>query len=192
MNGIIQWAQQLKNLENQQSQLIQSTLTQLEVTPNLSETNLNALQSDFVLINSAILIFYVATFLVNKKADRVLTLLAFFVSMLIAFTPLYSLLSGMQYHFIFAFIYINLTLAIKQTPVKVAVLSMGLFQTLMAWDSLTNANTETFIYTHYEVTICLLHSVIVGYFVKSDFIRIKQYLKRFMRGCSGTVRYTRN
>ena len=135
---------------------------------------------------------YVVAFLVNRKADRGLSLLAFFVSIVIAFTPIYDLLTGMQYHFIFAFIYINLTLAIKQAPVKVAVLSMGLFQTLMAWDSLVNANTYTFIYTHYEITICLLHSVIVGYFIKSDIARIKQHFKRFMRSCTSTVRYTRN
>jgi hypothetical protein len=188
MNGIIQWAQQLKNLENQQNQLIQNTSQQLEVTPSQSAANLNALQSDFVLINSVILLFYMAIFLVNKRADRALTLLAFFVSIAIAFTPLYNLLSGMQYHFVFAFIYINLTLVIKQTPVKVAILSMGLFQTLMAWDSLTNATAETFIYTHYEITICLLHSVVIGYFLKSDFIRIKQYIKRIMCNCAMFVR----
>ena len=188
MNGITQWDQALRNLENQQNQVIQNTSQQLEVTPNQSEASLNELQSNQLAFDAVVLLSYALIALVNRKADRVLTLLAFFVSVVIAFTPLYGLLSGMQYHFIFAFIYINLVFAIKQTPVKIAVLLMGLFQALMAWDSLTNATTETFIYTHYEITICLLHSIVIGYFLKSDFIRIKRYIKRIMCNCSMFVR----
>ena len=191
MNGIIQWDQALKSHVNQAVQPIQYTVKLPEEIMSQS-ASLNDLQSNQLGFDGAVLLLYAMVFLVNRKADRGLSLLAFFVSVVIAFTPMYDLLTGMQYHFVFAFIYINLTLAIKRTPVKVAVLSMGLFQTLMAWDSLINANTETFIYTHYEVTICLLHSVIVGYFIKSDFIRIKRLFKRFMRSCSSAVRYTRN
>jgi hypothetical protein len=116
-------------------------------------------------------------------------LLAFFVSIVITYTPLYGLLSGMQYHFIFAVIYFSLVFSTKQTPIKVAVLLMGFFQALMAWDSLVNATIETFIYTHYEITICLLHSIVIGYFLKSDFIRIKQYIKRIVHN---SVMFVRN
>jgi hypothetical protein len=189
MNEILQWAQQSKNLENQQKQLTQSTLVQPEVTLSQNEASLSDLQSNFVLVNVTILLFYVVIFLVNKKADRALTLLAFFVSVVVAFTPLYDLLSGMQYHFIFAVIYFSLVFSTKQTPIKVAVLLMGFFQALMAWDSLVNATIETFIYTHYEITICLLHSIVIGYFLKSDFIRIKQYIKRIVHN---SVMFVRN
>jgi hypothetical protein len=177
MNGILQWEQQLRSRAEHLSQ----------IAPSLNQ-NLDALQSNSINVNTAILALYVIALLINREADRVVALLAFSLCALVSYTTIYELLSGMQYHFVFAFVYINLMLVIKQTPVKIAVLSIGLFQTAMAWDSLVNATIETFIYTHYEITICLLHSIVIGYFLKSDFIRIKQYIKRLMCSCAMFVR----
>lgn len=174
IDGVIEWAIPLK-----------SHLSQLSLS-------LNQIQSQAIKISSVIMAGYLICFALQKKASRGYSLLAFLMCMFIAYSPLYDILNNTQYYGLFAVIYLRLTYEIKPITAKVAALLIGLFQVTMAIDRIQNAGIETFIYANYEITICMLHSLIIGSFIKSDAIRIKRFFERSIRHCFDFVRYTSN
>lgn len=172
IEGILEWALPLKS--------------------HLSLINLSHLQIQTVNSNSPIFAAYLICFALQKKASRGYSLLAFLMCMIISYSPLYDILNNTQYYGLFAVIYLRLTYEIKPITAKVAALLIGLFQVTMVIDRIQNAGVETFIYANYEITICMLHSLIIGSFIKSDAIRIKRFFERSIRHCFDFVRYTSN
>lgn len=177
IEGIFEWVLQLK------SHLNSLSLNSLMIT----KSHLTELFN-----NSVIFAAYLICFALQKKASRGYSLLAFLMCMIISYSPLYDILNNTQYYGLFAVIYLRLTYEIKPITAKVAALLIGLFQVTMAIDRIQNAGIETFIYANYEITICMLHSLIIGSFIKSDAIRIKRFFERSIRHCFDFVRYTSN
>lgn len=163
---IATWATQLKSLATQ----IQKMVTTAEMSQ---------LQASGVNLNIVIALSYFAITLLNFKASRVYSLLAFLFTAVIAYTAIYAALPAVQYHALFAIIYLSVTYKVKPVKAKVACCLLGSFQIIMAWDSYINAQIETFIWLHYEVIVCLLHALIIGSFLERDAERIKRHLERF-------------
>ena len=148
----------------------------------------NQLQSNTNDMAAIIAAMYFFVVLCNRGASRVYALLAFLFCTVIARTPIYQHLDAVQYHSLFAIIYLSLTYRVKPIKAKVASCMLGTFQTLMAWDSYANAEIETFIWLHYESIVCVLHALIIGSFVERDINRIKSHLENiasFVRGFFG-------
>ena len=159
----IEWAIQLKNLAT--SNLIQMRM--------ILESNLSSLQTETAGISLAVIVCYSILPIIKNTNQRKLLLIASLSCATIAYTPIYNYLDAVQYHAIFAIIYTSLTYLVKLKKTKVACCMLGSFQTIMAWDSWANANTETFIWTNYEVIVCLLHALIIGSFLERDVERTR-------------------
>lgn len=144
---------------------------------NLVLAEQNQLQSESLSANTLISVFYFLIVICNNGASRVYALLAFLFCMLFSHTPIYQHLDAVQYHSLFAIIYLSLTYRVKPIKAKVASCMLGTFQTLMAWDSYANAEIETFIWLHYESIVCVLHALIIGSFIERDINRIKSNLE---------------
>lgn len=154
-------------------------LTWVQQLKNLVLAGQNQLQSESITVNTLIGVFYFIIVLCNNEASRVYSLLVFLFCLLIAYTQIYQQLDEVQYHSIFAIIYLLLTYRVKPIKAKVASCMLGAFQTLMAWDSYANAEIETFIWLHYEIIVCVLHALIIGSFIERDVNRIKSNLEAF-------------
>lgn len=178
IEGILHWALQLK-----------SHLSHLLISNLMT---LNQLQTQTISLSFIIFSAYLICFGLSREASRGYSLLAFLMCMVISYSPLYVILNNTQYYGLFAIIYIRLTYEIKPPTAKIAALLIGLFQITMVIDRIQNAGVETFIYTNYEVTICMLHSFVIGSFIKSDVIRIERLIKRVIGNCFDFVRYTSN
>lgn len=177
IEGILEWAHQLKSHLSNLSLMIQK----------MSKNQVSYVDETFIIFAA-----YLICFALQKKASRGYSLLAFLMCMIISYSPLYDILNNTQYYGLFAVIYLRLTYEIKPITAKVAALLIGLFQVTMVIDRIQNAGVETFIYANYEITICMLHSLIIGSFIKSDVIRIKRFFERSIRHCFDFVRYTSN
>ena len=159
----------------------------LQWVAQLKSLDLNQLQSDQFEVEVLIISMYFMLSL-TLKASRVYALLAFLFCSVSAYTPIYQHLDAVQYHSLFAIIYLSLTYRVKPIKAKVASCMLGTFQTLMAWDSYANAEIETFIWLHYESIVCVLHALIIGSFIERDINRIKYHLENiasFVRGFFG-------
>lgn len=170
---IFEWAQLLKN----HVQAIQ---------------NLDLLQSSTVNINLSILLAYCLIFVSTMKASRAYCLIAFLFCLLIAYTPLYDKLSQVQYYSLFAIIYILLTKRVKPVKAKVACCLLGSFQIFMAWDSHYNGTVETYIWLHYESTVCVLHAFIIGSFIERDAVCISRFMAKLATNLRDIVRNRSN
>lgn len=159
---------------------------------SLAINNLTTIQRATVSLNLVIVMGYFCVTLLKLTSIRVAFLLAILLSMVVTYTPIYNHLDQVQYHAIFAIIYTPLTYLVKLKKTKVACCMLGSFQTIMAWDSWANANTETFIWTNYEVIVCLLHALIIGSFLERDVERIKSILDCFITGLRNLFGYTCN
>lgn len=137
----------------------------------------NQLQSNTNDMALTISVMYFIVVLYHREASRVYALLAFLFCALIGRTEIYQQLDAVQYHSIFAIIYLLLTYRVKPIKAKVASCMLGTFQTLMAWDSYANAEIETFIWLHYEIIVCVLHALLIGSFIERDVNRIKSSLE---------------
>ena len=146
----------------------------------------------FDIANALILLIYCACFIVNKNASRAYALLAFFVCCLISYTDIYNLVDSVQYHSLFAIIYIFVTYKVRNIYPKLACCSLGCFQILMAWDGWANADSETDLWLHYEDIIYILHSLIFGAFISRDVIKIKSSLEYFFASMCKLLRNTCN
>lgn len=155
-----QWAIQLKSLA-------------MAETTNL-KSSLNDFQIDTADLSSVVIISYFLITLLNRTNSRKTLLLASLSCACIAYTPIYQALSAVQYHTLFAIIYLSVTYKVKPIKAKVACCLLGSFQIIMAWDSYFNAKIETFIWLHYEVIVCLLHTFIIGSFIEKDTQRIRR------------------
>lgn len=175
---ILEWVLQLK-----------SHLSQLNLIQSLAITKNHAVE---LLNNTTILAAYLICFAITKNASRGYSLLAFFACMIISYSPLYDILHNTQYYGLFAIIYLRITYEIEPLTAKAAALLIGLFQITMVIDRIHNAGIETFIYANYEITICILHSLIIGSFIKSDFVRLERTIKRIICDCISIVRYASN
>ena len=146
------------------------------------------------LFNSAvcILVIYSLCFMLNKSASRAYALLAFFVCCLISYTDFYNLVDAVQYHSLFAIMYIFVTYKVKDIYPKLACCLLGCFQILMAWDGWVNAENETYIWIHYENIIYILHSLIFGAFISRDVIKIKSSVEYFFASLSKLLGNTCN
>jgi len=164
----------------------------IQAKSHLSQMNLTTIQSKQPILSSCIFAFYLICFGFNKNASRGYALLAFLVCMFIAYSPLYDILHNTQYYGLFAIIYLRITYEIEPLTAKAAALLIGLFQITMVIDRIHNAGIETFIYANYEITICILHSLVLGSFIKSDFVRFERFIKRFISDCISIVRYASN
>ena len=173
---ITEWALQLK-----------SHLSQFNLSLSLTINQSSYLNHTFLIFAS-----YLVCFAINKNASRGYALLAFFACMIISYSPLYDILHNTQYYGLFAIIYLRITYEIEPLTAKIAALLIGLFQITMVIDRIHNAGIETFIYANYEITICILHSLVLGSFIKSDFVRFERFIKRFISDCISIVRYASN
>ena len=135
------------------------------------------MQYQLVDINLSILVIYSLCFMINRDASRAYALLAFFVCCLISYTDFYNFIDAVQYHSLFAIIYIFVTYKVKSVYPKLACCLLGCFQILMAWDGWVNAQNETYIWIYYENIIYILHSLVFGAFISRDIIRIKSSLE---------------
>ena len=162
---------------------------QLKSHLNLS---LHHLQSQTISLSVIIFVLYLISYALQNKASRGYSLLAFLMCIVISYTPLYDILTNTQYYGLFAIIYLRLTYEIKPITAKFAALLMGLFQLTMIVDRIQNAGIETAIYANYEITVCLLHTIIIGNFIKSDIIRIERGIRRIVRCSVDFIRNTSN
>lgn len=162
MMELQQWAHQLKSL---------ATHSLHNLSQNLNQSSL---QSDNVDLSTVLVLSYFLITLIKLSASRVYTLMAILFSIAIAHSQIYQALSSVQYHTLFAIIYLSVTYKVKPIKAKVACCLLGSFQIIMAWDSYFNAKIETFIWLHYEVIVCLLHTFIIGSFIEKDTQRIRR------------------
>ena len=152
----LQLCQQLKSLASQMMMTpLGDQLSQLSKALKLNDIQVSAIYAD-----SMIVLFYLILLISKTNAARFKILTAFLLTLVVAYSPLYDVVSDVGYHCALAVIYVNIWRYVTNKQIKYTLVIMVIFQTIMAIDSYANPTTETWLYRNFEEITVLIHFLI--------------------------------
>ena len=149
--------------------------------------NLSSLQEYSVNSNSIIFLFYLLLLIGNITAARLKIVAAFFVCIVVGYSPLYDALSNVQYYSLLSIIYLTAAKYVTNKKIKSTLVIMSLFEFTMAYDRYVNPGIATWLYDSFEEITCLIHALIISSSIKLKPINWRDAMGRLivaMRGLS--------
>lgn len=129
---------------------------------------MNSLQLSSVNLSSFLAVIYLAAFFIADKRSLSFSLIAYLSCLVVAYSPLYDILTNTPYYLCFALIYaffakqLALSTNIKSKNAALCCCIMALFELWMATDRWINAGTATWTYNHYESVTGWIHLAIIA------------------------------
>ncbi len=141
--------------------------------------NLASLGND-IEYNAIFMALYIFILVIKTTAARAKASAAVFICVGLSYSPLFYMLTDVQYYFMLSMIYVSTAKSITNKQASASCCIMAIFEIIMSLDSWRANGVETWIFVNYEMVTACIHCLILSSFLRGDLARWSRRVGSFI------------